>query len=371
MTKLHDLADLGQAIWFDYIRRSIIESGELDDLVAKGIRGLTSNPSIFEKAVAGSDDYDPDLLRWHRQGRSTQEIYEALVIRDIQMAADVLRPVYDRTSGLDGFVSLEVSPELAYDVEGTVQEARRLFAAVDRPNLMIKVPATAEGIPAVRTLISEGVNVNVTLMFSLERYEAVAEAFMAGLEALEADDSQGSADVDEVASVASFFVSRVDVMVDALLEQMDAPFAEDLKGAAGIANAKMAYQRFKGIFGGDRWKRLADRGARVQRLLWASTSTKDPAYSDTMYPDNLIGAQTINTLPPDTLVAFLDHGTVAATLETQLAIARAELNQLAQLGIDLDQVTDDLLEEGVDKFAQSFSTLLDSIDSKVQQLTSE
>ncbi len=365
MTKLHELAELGQAIWLDYIRRSFITSGELNRLVEEGLRGLTSNPSIFEKAIAGSNDYDDDLLRLSEEGKKPLEIYEALAIKDIQMAADTLRPVYEETGGLDGYVSLEVSPDLAYDTQGTIEEGRRLFATVDRPNLMIKVPATEEGIPAVEALIAEGVNVNVTLMFSLEQYDAVAEAFMAGLEALGDDATR----LSSVASVASFFVSRVDVMVDNLLDEIRSPAAEELKGTAGIANAKMAYQRFKATFAGERWERLAEQGARVQRLLWASTSTKDPGYSDTMYPDNLIGAQTVNTLPPSTLRAFRDHGSVAPTLETQLTIAEAQLDQLANLGIDLDQVTDDLLEEGVEKFAKPFSALLGSIEDKVQQLT--
>jgi len=367
MTKLHKLAELGQAIWLDYIRRSFIEQGDLNDLVEDGLRGVTSNPSIFEKAIAGSNDYDDSLRRLSGQGRSPQEIYEALAIEDIQMAADVLRPVYDETDGNDGYVSLEVSPDLAHDTEGTIEEARRFFAAVDRPNVMIKVPATAEGIPAIETLIGEGINVNVTLMFSLDQYDAVSEAYISGLETLDANGGE----LSQVASVASFFISRVDVKVDRMLDEIGTPAAQELKGSIGIANAKMAYQRFKAAFSGERWERLEDRGARLQRVLWASTSTKDPAYSDTLYPDNLIGPHTVNTLPPSTLNAFRDHGTVALTLETELLAERARLEKLADLGIDLDQVTDELLAEGVEKFARPFSDLMESIAEKVARLESQ
>ncbi|MGD1993279.1 MAG: bifunctional transaldolase/phosoglucose isomerase [Anaerolineae bacterium] len=367
MTKMHQLAELGQAIWLDYIRRSLMTSGSLQDLVGKGLRGLTSNPSIFEKAIAGSDDYDDQLRRLSAHCDSPEQIYEAVAIEDIQMAADALRPVYDETDGVDGYVSLEVSPELAYDTAGTIAEARRLFRAVDRPNLLIKVPATPEGIPAIETLIGEGINVNVTLMFSLDQYNAVAEAYMSGLERLSADGG----DVSRIASVASFFVSRVDVKVDQMLDEIGTPEAKALKGTIGIANAKMAYQRFKSAFATERWDRLAAKGARLQRVLWASTSTKNPSYPDTLYPDNLIGPHTVNTLPPETLDAFLDHGTVALTLEAQLDEERARLEQLSAIGIDIDQVTDELLEEGVEKFARPFTSLMESIRGKVSRLKSE
>lgn len=367
MTKLEQLAEFGQAIWLDYIRRSFILRGQLKDLVDDGLRGVTSNPSIFEKAIAGSNDYDEDLRLLGEQDMSPEEIYEALAIKDIQMAADVLRPVYTATDGADGYVSLEVSPDLAYDTAGTIEEARRLFRAIERPNVMIKVPATPEGIPAIEVLVGEGINVNVTLMFSLDQYDQVAEAYISGLERLDASGG----DVAGIASVASFFVSRVDVMVDRMLDRVGTPAAEELKGAIGIANAKMAYQRFKATFDGERWDRLADKGARPQRVLWASTSTKDPAYSDTLYPDNLIGPHTINTLPPSTLNAFRDHGTVALTLETQLTTAQAQLQELGELGVDLDQVTDDLLKEGVEKFARPFASLMDSIADKLQRLETE
>ena len=365
MTKLHELAELGQAIWLDYVRRSFIESGDLKELVDDGLRGVTSNPSIFEKAIAGSNDYDEALLALSEEGKSPAEIYEALAVEDVQAAADVLRPVYEETGGDDGYVSLEVSPNLAHDTEGTIEEARRLFEAVDRPNVMIKVPATEEGYPAMETLIGDGINVNATLMFSLDQYDGVAEAYVSGLESLH--DRGG--DVSALASVASFFVSRVDVKVDGMLDEVDAPGGEELKGTIGIANAKMAYQRFKATFDTERWGRLEERGARVQRVLWASTSTKEPAYSDTMYPDNLIGPHTVNTLPPSTLTAFRDHGTVALTVESQLVTERARLERLANLGIDLDEVTDELLDEGVEKFATPFEDLMASIEEKVERVS--
>jgi transaldolase len=365
MTKLHQLAELGQAIWLDYIQRSLIEQGDLENLVHDGLRGVTSNPSIFEKAIAGSDDYDAALRRLSAEERLPQEMYEALAIQDVRMATDVLRPVYDETGGDDGYVSLEVNPDLAYDTEGTVEEARRLFDAVDRPNVMIKVPATPEGVPAIEALISEGINVNATLMFSLGQYDAVSEAYISGLEALDANGG----DLGGIASVASFFVSRMDVKVDRMLDDIGTPMAQELRGTIGIANAKMVYQRFKVTFSGERWERLEYKGARLQRVLWASTSTKDPTYSDTLYPDNLIGPHTVNTLPPSTLEAFRDHGTVALTLETELLAERARLEKLADLGIDLDHVADELLEEGVEKFANPFSDLLESIEEKVESLT--
>ncbi|GAB4273842.1 MAG: hypothetical protein Kow0092_29180 [Deferrisomatales bacterium] len=361
MTKLHELAALGQAVWFDYIRRSLIDSGGLARLVDQGIRGVTSNPTIFEKAIAGSDDYDRDLEALVRQGKSAEEIYEALALDDIRRAAEVLRPVYEATEGADGYVSLEVSPHLAHDTQGTVEEARRLFAAVDRPNLMIKVPATPAGVPAVEALIAQGVNVNVTLIFSVAQYEAVAMAYQRGLEALR--DRGG--DLSRVASVASFFVSRVDTAVDPRLE---AAGAADLLGKVANDNAKLAYARFRELCRGPRWEALARAGARVQRPLWASTGTKNPAYSDTLYVDSLIGPDTVNTVPPATLEAFLDHGTPALTLGDDLDGARERVARLKPLGIDLDAVTADLQTAGVEAFAQSFDSLLASIAAKRAQL---
>ncbi len=367
MTKLHDLAGIGQAIWLDYIRRSLIVDGGLQDLIDQGVRGVTSNPAIFEKAIAQSDDYNDALRALKGEDLSAEEIYEALALEDIRMAADTLRPVYDATDGTDGFVSLEVSPDLAYKTKETIAEARRLFKTLDRPNVLIKVPATPEGIPAIETLIGEGINVNVTLMFSLQQYHDVAEAYLGGLETL----ASNGGDLKHTASVASFFVSRVDVMIDEMLNEMDDPRAESIQGTLGIANAKMAYQRFRATFRGDRWEALLDQGARYQRVLWASTSTKNPAYSDTLYPDNLIGPFTVNTLPPSTLEAFLDHGTVAATLESGLDRAKEQLLILDRLGIDLGQVTDDLLDEGIEKFVRPFQSLMESIDTKMAEINKE
>jgi len=292
MGKLNELAGLGQAVWYDYIRRSFITSGDLQTLIDEGLRGITSNPTIFEKAIAGSTDYDKDLHRLVDKGKAVDEIYESLVLDDIGRAADLLRSVYDRTGGADGYVSLEVDPNLAHDTERTIAEARRLFAALGRPNVMIKVPATPAGAPAIETLIGEGVNVNVTLVFSLAHYEAVAGAYIAGLEKLAASGGN----VSWVASVASFFVSRVDSAVDQALEEVG---ETDLQGKIAVANSKVAYARFREIFGGERWERLAGQGARVQRVLWASTGTKNPLYPDTLYVDRLIGPDTVNTLPPD------------------------------------------------------------------------
>jgi transaldolase len=361
MTKLHELAELGQAIWLDYISRSLMASGELQELVDQGLRGVTSNPSIFEKAIAGSGDYDEDLNRLVRDGRSVAEIYEDLAMADIRSAADILRPVYEKSEGADGFVSFEVNPALAHDTEATIAEARRLFASLERPNVMIKVPATPAGLPATETLIGEGVNVNVTLIFSLDQYEAVAAAYIAGLEQLAASDG----DVGKVASVASFFISRIDSAVDKALANIG---SFDLQGKIAIDNAKSAYVRFRDIFSGERWQKLAAQGARVQRPLWASTSTKNPAYPDTLYADELIGQDTVNTLPPATLEAFLDHGQVAPTVETDLDGVKARSSKLAQLGIDLDAITNKVLDEGVAAFAKSFEGLIASIAEKRRRL---
>ncbi len=361
MGKLHDLADLGQAIWFDYIQRSLISSGELQNLIDQGVRGVTSNPTIFEKAIAGSHDYDDALRRLAKNGKSTQEIYEELVLRDILLTADLFLPVYVNTRGLDGFVSLEVSPKLAYDTDNTVQEGKRLFKALGKPNVMIKVPATDAGIPAVEALIAGGVNVNVTLLFSLSQYVKAAEAYISGLE----KHLSAGGDISKIASVASFFVSRVDTSVDAELAKIG---NKDLLGKAAIANAKIAYGRFKSIFSGHRWERLAGNGAHVQRVLWASTGTKNPGYSDTLYVDKLIGPHTVNTLPPSTLGMFLDHGQVSPSLEAGLEHAKNLMDQLAELGLNLDAITKKLEEDGVRSFASSFESLLNSIDTKRKEV---
>lgn len=362
MTKIHELAELGQAIWLDYIRRTFITSGELQALIDKGVRGVTSNPAIFEKAIANSDDYDEQMQQLVNVGTSVEGIYEALVVEDISMATDLFRPVYDQTNGEDGYVSLEVSPRLAYDTQGTVDEARRYFSDLNRPNLMIKVPATREGIPAVEQLISEGINVNITLMFSMGHYEAVANAYINGLEKLAANGG----DVSQVGSVASFFVSRVDVKLDALLEDTD---SSDLQGKIAVANSKLVYQRFVEIFSGERWDNLAAQGARVQRPLWASTSTKNPELPDTLYVDTLIGPDTVNTLPPATLDAFLDHGTAAVTVGDNLAETRAQVDRLVLAGIDLDVATEELQQEGVDKFIAPFDSLLETIAAKRDRIS--
>jgi len=357
MPTLKDLADLGQAVWLDYIRRSFITSGELQDLIDQGVRGVTANPTILEKAIVGSNDYDDSLRELVEHGKSPREIYEALVFDDIGRAADLFRPVYDSTGGGDGFVSLEVSPDLAYDTAGTIEAAQHLFWALGRPNVFIKVPATAEGIPAIESLISQGVNINITLMFSMQQYIAVAEAYLAGLEKLAASGGN----IARVASVASFFVSRVDTLADDELEKRG---IKALQGKIAIANAKLVYAKFEEVFSSQRWATLAQRGARVQRPLWASTSTKNPLFPDTMYVDELIGPDTVNTMPPATLKAWLDHGRAERTVDAGLDQARADLARLAELGIDLDAITRQLTDDGVKAFDKSFETLMASIVEK-------
>nr|MDT8304384.1 bifunctional transaldolase/phosoglucose isomerase [Anaerolineae bacterium] len=361
MTKLHELLALGQSIWYDNIRRALIESGELAALFTAGVRGVTSNPSIFEKAIIESTDYDEQLRRLVAEKKTVAEMYEALVLQDIQQAADLARPIYEASGGLDGYVSLEVSPELAHDTEGTIAEARRLYARLDRPNVMIKVPATQAGIPAIKTLIGEGINVNVTLLFAVDNYEQVAAAYIAGLETLAASGG----DLGAVASVASFFVSRVDAAAD---KQLAAAGNRELQGKVAIANAKVAYARFRAIFSGERWQRLAQQGASVQRVLWASTSTKNPDYPPTLYVDALIGPDTVNTVPPATLELFREQGTVAPTLAAGLPEAQEQLRQLQALGIDLDRITGELQDAGVQSFAASFASLMDGIGEKRERL---
>lgn len=361
MTKLHELAALGQSVWLDFIHRDILESGRLAALIADGVRGVTSNPAIFEKAIAGSADYDRDIERLAGEGLGPEAIYEALAVLDVRRAADLLRPVYDSSAGGDGFVSLEVSPALADDAEATAAEAARLFSAVGRPNLMIKIPATPAGIRAVEAAVAAGISVNVTLIFSLSQYGAAAKAYIAGLERRLA---AGGA-LAPIASVASFFVSRVDSAVDPLLEKLG---HRDLAGKIAVDNAKLAYAHFREIFRGERWGRLAAAGGRLQRPLWASTGTKNPAYPDTLYVDSLIGPETVNTLPPATLAAFMDHGTAALTLDRDLEASRRRLSKLAALGIDLDAVTAELLAEGVAAFARPFESLMRSIQGKADHV---
>ncbi len=366
MTKLHELAEQGQSVWYDNIRRALLDSGEMADLIDQGVTGVTSNPTIFEKAIAGSVDYDGALHELVEQKLEVAQIYEKLVLDDIGRTADLLRPIYDRTGGLDGFVSIEVNPMLAYDSQGTILEAKQLFKDLGRPNVMIKVPATKEGVAAVRALVAEGINVNVTLIFSIEHYAAVAEAYLAGLE----DRLAAGASDLKVASVASFFISRVDTAVDRTLGGIGAgaTAASELKGSAGIANAKLAYARFKEIYSGERWERLAASGARVQRPLWASTSTKNPTLPDTLYVDSLIGPETVNTIPPATLQSFIDHGTVLPSLENEVEAAEAHLERLAGIGLDLTSITDDLQEEGVAAFARSFEAMMNAIALKRERL---
>ena len=352
---LVDVLRLGQSVWYDNIRRSLLTSGELDRLVDEGLRGVTSNPAIFSKAIAGSTDYAEAIAAIPAgDARDAKEVYEALAIRDIQDAADALRPVYDESGRRDGYVSLEVSPELADDVDGTVTEALRLWREVDRENLLVKVPATPAGIPAIRALIANGVNVNVTLLFATAAYEQVAEAYIAGLE----DRAMGGADLSHVASVASFFISRIDSAVDPLVP-------EHLRGRVAIANAKVTYQRYQELYASERWQALAAQGAQTQRLLWASTSTKNPAYRDVVYVEELIGPDTVNTVPPATFDAFRDHGVARASLEEDVEDAYETLAQVAAHGVDLDAVTDKLLEEAVAAFADAFAALLGAVATAV------
>ncbi len=369
---LKELARYGQSVWLDYIRRSLMTTGELARLIREdGLRGMTSNPSIFEKAISGSTDYTEALDQLSKQNLDAGAIYERLAVKDIQDAADVLRPVYDQTNRRDGYVSLEVSPRLAYKTQETVAEARRLWKEVGRENVMIKVPGTAEGIPAFQQLIGEGINVNVTLLFAQEVYEQVAEAYIAGLE----EFVKRGGDARKIASVASFFVSRIDTLIDSQLAARiktaktpaEAAALRGLQGKVAIANAKMAYQFYKRIFSGPRWKTLADRGAQTQRVLWASTSTKNPAYSDVLYVDDLIGPDTVNTIPPATFDAFREHGHPAATLEQGIDDARATLDNLAKAGISLKAATDQLTKEGVDLFTEAFGKLLDAVGKRTKK----
>ena len=358
------ISELGQSIWYDNIRRGVIASGELHALIDDGITGVTSNPSIFKKAIADSDDYQGDLARLVDDGLGAAEIYEALAFEDIRSACDLFRPVYERTDRRDGYVSIEVCPALADDTEGTVAEATRIFAAIDRPNVMIKIPATQAGLPAVETAISRGINVNVTLIFSIEMYRSVIGAYLAGLEKFIA----GGGDPGDVASVASFFVSRVDTLVDRLLQAgIDAGRTElaSLLGKAAVANTKLAYEVYEQEFANARFAGLHARGARVQRPLWASTSTKNPKYDDLLYVDTLIGRDTVNTVPPATLDAIRDHGKAEPTLKRDLAAARDVLSRLRRAGVSMTDVTEQLKVEGVRAFADAHDQLIRAIESKL------
>ena len=367
MTKIQQLYQLGQSIWYDFIRRSLMTSGELQKLIDEGLRGMTSNPTIFDKAISGSSDYDDDLKELVKQYDSVPQIYEALALKDIGMAADLLLPVYEESNAGDGFVSLEVSPELAYRTDETIREAKKLYQALNRPNIMIKVPATQEGLPAVTKLIGSGVNVNVTLIFSLDNYRQVAAAYIEGLQKLAAAGPtvKGGHTVKTVASVASFFVSRVDTYFDKELEKIG---NRELQGKIAVANAKVSYRAFKEIFSGKTWDELQAKGARKQRVLWASTSTKNPAYPPLLYVDELIGPETVNTVPPATYDTFMQQGKVELTLERGLEEAQEQIAKLADLGIDYRAVTQQLQDDGVEAFAKSFRSLMESIDEKRKKL---
>jgi transaldolase/glucose-6-phosphate isomerase len=369
---LKDLLKFGQSVWLDYIRRDLITSGELKRLITEdGLRGMTSNPAIFEKAIVGSKDYAAilDTLKG-RTDLDAKGKFEVIAIRDIQDATDLLRPVYDESKRYDGYVSLEVSPFLARDTQGTLEEGRRLWKAVNRPNLMIKVPGTKEGIPAFEQLISEGININVTLLFSQEVYQQVAEAYIRGLEKLAADGG----DVSRMASVASFFISRIDSMIDADLQNrlkatsspQEQQKLKSLLGKVAIANGKLAYQRYLRIFSGPRWEKLKSKGAQVQRVLWASTSTKNPAYPDILYVQELIGRDTVNTIPPSTFDAFRDHGKPRETLTEDIEGAKQVMKTLAEVGVSIEQVTDKLTDEGVKLFEEAFDKLLAAVEKSTK-----
>ncbi len=366
---LLQLQELRQSVWLDYIRRSALQNGDVQGLIDHdGLRGMTANPTIFQQAIAAGSDYDETIDRLVRADAEPVAIYEALAVEDIQMACDLFTPVYQSTDGADGFVSLEVAPSLAYDTQGTIDEARRLWRMVDRPNLMIKVPGTTAGAPAVEQLLTEGLNINITLLFSLENYERVAWAYIS---ALERRVKEGKP-ISRIASVASFFVSRVDVLVDKLIGEKLANIAvpsmrdtlDRLRGKTAIANARLAYASFKRIFGDARFEALSATGARVQRPLWASTSVKNPAYPDLMYGESLIGPDTVDTMPRDMLEAFRDHGRVALTIDDDLDDARQTLETLGEAGIDMSEVTQQLEDEGVAKFAESYDALIAGVAKK-------
>jgi transaldolase len=358
------LGRLGQSPWYDYITRDLVTSGELGRLIREdGLLGMTTNPTIFEKAIVGSDVYDADVRRLSSDGCSPAEVVEAVAVADVRAACDLFAPVYQRTGGPDGVVSLEVSPTLAHDTAGTIREAERLWAAVDRPNAMIKIPGTREGLPAVAHCIAAGINVNVTLLFSVARYEEVVAAYEEGLEARAARNRP----LEQIASVASFFVSRVDTMVDPLIDRAGGG-AGELRGTIATANAALAYRAFRRLAAEDRWTALAARGARAQRPLWASTSTKDPRYADLHYVEPLIAADTVNTMPPETFTAYRDHGRPEIRIDAALAAADERLARLEEAGIDLADVTARLEVEGVKKFAASYESLLKGIESKMEAL---
>jgi transaldolase len=362
-SRLHRVSALGQSVWIDYLSRRLIQEGELARLMAEdAVVGVTSNPTIFQKAIAEGDAYDQQLREVLAEEDDAKEVFLRLAVKDVQDACDLLRPVWDE--GKDGYVSIEVDPNFAYDTVATISEAQRLHELVDRPNCFVKIPGTERGLAAIEEMISRGRNINVTLIFSLERYAEVVEAYLRGLERL----VESGGDPSAVASVASFFVSRVDTEADRRLEETGAP--DELKGKLAVANAKLAYRRYKELFSGERWEALGAKGARAQRCLWASTSTKNPAYRDVLYVEELIGPETVNTMPEETIEAFQDHGEVALTLEHDLGEAHRVFERVAEAGVDYDDVVAVLEREGVQKFSDSFSELLDGVRAKRGELVS-
>ena len=362
-SRLHRLADYGQSVWIDFLSRDLVRGGELERRMRDdAVVGVTSNPTIFQKAISAGDAYDEQLREVLQDERDPKEVFLQLATKDVSDALDLLRPVWDEGGGRDGYVSIEVDPTFAYNTSATIEEAQRLHEWINRPNLFVKIPATELGLPAIEEMIARGRSINVTLIFSLDRYAEVAEAYIRGLERF----VEGGGDPTHVASVASFFVSRVDTEADRRLDELGAP--GELKGKLAIANAKLAYERYKAIFAGARWEALAAKGATPQRCLWASTSTKNPAYSDVMYVENLIGPMTVNTMPEETIEAFQDHGKVAATLEAGIDEAERVFEQIREVGIDYADVTDTLEREGVQKFADSFAELLEGIRAKSGEL---
>ncbi len=364
MNPLQEILQQGQSIWLDLLDRNMMDSGTLKSLIDDdGLRGITSNPAIFEKAISNSSDYDADIATLSENEDDNEAIFYGLAVKDIQRASDFFKPIYEKTDGLDGYVSLEVSPNLARDTEGTIRQARELWRKVDRKNVMIKIPGTEEGLPAIRQCISEGINLNVTLLFGLPRYQEVTEAYLGGLE----DRLAAGKSIDSVASVASFFLSRIDVMIDPILEEKG---LKDLKGEVAIASAKKAYQIYKKVFSSERYKKLEEKGAKPQRVLWASTSSKDPSFSDVKYVEALIGPDTVNTLPMDTLEAFRDHGKVANKLTENTEHSDKVLQRLKEKGIDIDEITQKLEDEGIEKFNTPFDKLLKGIEDQKQKAAS-
>jgi transaldolase len=362
-SRLHELSELGQSVWIDFLSRDLLRDGGLARFIENdAVVGVTSNPTIFQKAISAGDAYDEQLREVLKEERDPKEVFIHLAARDVGDALDLLRPVWDEGSGRDGYVSIEVDPNLAYDTEATIAEAKRLHELIDRPNLFVKIPATKPGLPAIEEMIARGKSINVTLTFSLDRYAEVAEAYIRGVERLVSDGG----DPSRLASVASFFVSRVDTEADKRLDEIGGH--DELKGKLAVANAKLAYQRYKEIFAGERWDKLAAKGATPQRCLWASTSTKNPAYRDVLYVEELIGSMTVDTMPEETIRAFQDHGRVRLTLEEGIDEAKRVFERLAEAGVDYDDVVETLEREGVEKFADSFAELLDGIRAKSGEL---